>query len=419
MPAIPSATETAHRDRLADAIANRTAVIGQVGLGTTGLPLAQAFSAAGFRVVGIDNDPEAIRTAMETTLESPGFTTSSDYAILATVDCVLFSLPTSWEEDGSPNLRVLEQGWLDAVKYGQGKLFIVESTVVPGTSRHLLGQASERGLRSGVDFFAAYSPERIDTGNPVHGLKNTPKLVAGADETSRDLACALYREIADTVLPVSALEVAELAKVFENNFRFVNIALAMELAAVCRELNLDVFEVLDSSASKPFAFMRHTPTAGVGGTCIPMAPHYFRAASGQAETAITEAAISANKKRLETVVDVALGVCESSSAPSLLLIGAGYKPYTSDIRGSVAPLLAHRLLDTGAKVSFWDPVIESIGITEVNAVDILDASVVGGFDCIVVLQPVGPPDLPQAAGRTPIVDLTGSYDATLPNVFRA
>ena len=278
-----------------------------VGLGVVGLEQAMLFARAGFGVIGLDVDEERVAALKLThngvrparSKKQPSLAeVTSDYSVLSRVDCIILCVPTSYKEDGSPSLEALTQAGRDvAAQLRKGTLVVLESTVPPGTTRGVLLPLLESfGLKAGHDFSLAFSPERVDPGNKTHALESIPKLVGGLSPECTARAAELYGCVADTVHTVSSPEVAELAKVFENTFRFVNIGLVNELALLCSALNLDVQEVITASSTKPFAFMAHRPGPGVGGRCIPMAPRYLSWVASEAgqELPVTRASIDAN-----------------------------------------------------------------------------------------------------------------------------
>ena len=276
---------------LKDAFKNRTARLGVVGLGYVGLPMAVEFAQAGFHVIGIEIDRERCEALakgesyitdlpgeqLRAAVESGRFRPSSDLEVLAEVDAVIICVPTPLRKSKDPDLTaILAAGKAVAAQLRRGQLVVLESTTYPGTTEEiLLPMLESNGLKVGEDFFLAFSPERVDPGNASFGVRNITKLVGGVTPACVALAAELYRQLVTEVVEVSNPRVAEAAKLLENTFRSVNIGLVNEMALVCRHLGIDVWEVIDAAATKPFGFMPHYPGPGIGGHCIPLDRHYL------------------------------------------------------------------------------------------------------------------------------------------------
>lgn len=312
-----------------------------------------------------------------------------------------------------------------ATRLRRGQLVVLESTVPPGTTRGLLQPLLEgASLIAGRDFFLAFSPERVDPGNRTHALESIPKLVGGITGKCADLAAELYGCVAESVHPVSSPEVAELAKVFENTFRFVNISLVNELALLCSKLHLDVQEVITASSTKPFAFMPHRPGPGVGGRCIPMAPRYLAWAANEAgqDLAITQASIQVNDgmpSRVAARVSSLLMARGVERGAQVLLLGLAYKANLDDTRGSVALDVASELMRIGYDVSFHDPHVSSICIdgSELHS-QALDRTLLEQVSCAVVLCPHDDVDYALVVEHAPfVVDPTAKLQADGTKVF--
>src|SRR5205823_3481464 len=262
-----------------------------IGLGYVGLPLATAFAAAGFTVEGLDVDEKKATSVMEGVsyiddidgdtfarqVEEERLRATTDPAILAEVDAAIICVPTPCNKCKQPDLTFIYQAASMIVEHlHPGMLVILESTTYPGTTEEVMKPLLEaRGMVCGEDFELGYSPERVDPGNKRFGLRNTPKIVSGVTPWARELAAALYGHVAERVVPVSSPRVAEMAKLLENTFRHVNIALANEMALLCGEMGINIWETIDAAATKPFGFMPFYPGPGVGGHCIPIDPFYF------------------------------------------------------------------------------------------------------------------------------------------------
>jgi len=405
-----SKTATSGFQPLFERISSGEARVCVIGLGTAGLPFLTAVAQAGFPSTGIDINQglvdeinrgsppqgDADTDTVRRLVAEGKLVATSDFSAVADSDCVVISVPTYSSLDGEPDIGpVLSALRETGQRLRRGQLVIIESTVPPGTTRGeaLLVLASS-GLTVGADFFLAFSPERIDPGNASFATHNIPKVVGGVTEDCTTLAARFYSNVVTEVHPVSSAEVAEMAKVFENTFRFVNISLANELSQVCDRLAISAAEVLDAAATKPFAFMRHSPGPGVGGRCLPMAAHYLRWAASQhgAEAGIVNAAIELNDlvpelvaKEAETRArDAATGDAE----PTVLLIGVAYKPGVGDVRGSVALTVASILVSAGVRVQYHDPFVPaaSAGGKELMSVP-LTPEVIRRAGCTLILCP--------------------------------
>ncbi|MGH7486243.1 MAG: nucleotide sugar dehydrogenase, partial [bacterium] len=340
-------TLTVSADTVSSRIRSREATVAVVGLGVVGVAQAGVFMRAGFRVLGIDISSErvtALGNGARPADVNEFWKLSDRFESLSEADCVIIATPTGYRPDGTPDVSAVADA---AREIGRnlhaGMLVVLESTVPPGTTREVVLPALEAsGLVAGRDYFLAFSPERIDPGSTGHPVESIPKLVGGITPQCSAVATELYRFVAPQVHAVTSPEIAELAKVFENTFRFVNIGLANELAAMCGAMGFDVQEVIDAASTKPFAFMAHRPGPGVGGRCIPMAPHYLSWAAERAgaELPVTAAAIALNEAQPRRVAQRALSLAENKTAPSVLLLGVAYKPNIDDTRGSVVYAVA-------------------------------------------------------------------------------
>jgi UDP-N-acetyl-D-glucosamine dehydrogenase len=358
------------------------ATVAVVGLGHVGLPLALAAARAGFRTVGLDADPERVaRLAagesplrhvpapeLRRALRNGGFRTGGE-ADLANADAVLICVPTPLGPGRRPDLSCVEAAAAQAARrLRPGQLIVLESTTWPGTTRErvLPLLAAGSGLRCGRDFFLAYSPEREDPGNPDFGTADIPKLVAGADAASSRLALMLYDAVVRRAVPVATLETAEVAKLAENVFRAVNIALANELKLAFGAMGIDPWAVTEAAATKPFGFMPFWPGPGPGGHCIPVDPHYlsWRASEKGAETPLVDLACAINDGMPRRVVGrlraalAARGRCLAGGR--VLVLGVGYKRNHEDARESPGLRLMELLEEAGAEAAYFDPLVPEI-----------------------------------------------------------
>jgi UDP-N-acetyl-D-glucosamine dehydrogenase len=369
------------KDLLLKRIEDRKATVAIIGLGYVGLPLAVEFAKGGFKVIGYDVSERVCRSLMEgrshiqdvpsadvAKLVRQGlFEATTDESRLKEADAISIAVPTPLVKTRDPDMSYVIAA-ADAVcrTAHKGLLVVLESTTYPGTTREVLLPAlSKLGLTVGDDVFLAFSPERVDPGNPKYHTKNTPKVVGGITPACTELATALYAAVIDTVVPVTTTEAAELVKLLENTFRSVNIGLVNEMAIVCDKLGVDVWEVIDAAATKPFGFMKFTPGPGIGGHCIPLDPHYlaWKMRTLNYKTRFIDLASEINSQMPAYVVAKVAQALNEERKPvngsRVLVVGVAYKPDIDDIRESPA-LDVMRLLEAdGAEVVFHDPFIAS------------------------------------------------------------
>lgn len=365
-------------------IDSHEAVIGIVGIGYVGLPIAVAFAESGYRVAGIDLREEKVDTInagrshlrdvaddrIKSLRDQDLLMASTGFSPLLEADAVIICVPTPLA-GGQPDLsRVVFAGEEIAKVLKRGSLFVLESTTYPGTTEELLRPLLEAGgLRAGTDFMLAYSPERIDPGNPVYPFDQIPKVVGGIDPSSTEAAVAMYRQVVPKVVTVSGTREAELAKLIENTFRHVNIALVNELAIYSHELGIDIWESIEAAATKPFGYMPFWPSPGWGGHCIPLDPSYLSWRVRQArshEVRFVELAQSINSEMPRHVVERVSMLLNESQKPikgsKILGIGVAYKGGTEDTRESAGIKILDQLALRGAVVSYHDPLVPSIDL---------------------------------------------------------
>ncbi|MDX1419737.1 MAG: nucleotide sugar dehydrogenase [Rubricoccaceae bacterium] len=374
--------------RFLDAVDAGTARVGVMGLGYVGLPLAIEVAEAGFPVLGLDVSDgvvERLRRGESHVQDVPAarvaplvaggrIEPTTDPARLAACDAVCICVPTPLNKLKDPDLSFVvaaAEAIRDALRPGQ--LVVLESTTFPGTTREIvLPLLEESGLRVGTDVFLCFSPERVDPGNPVWHTKNTPKVLGGATEACTRAGRALYGRVFDALVAVSSTEAAELTKVYENTFRLVNIALANELAQACDKLDVDVWEVIEAAATKPFGFMKFTPGPGLGGHCIPLDPHYlaWKMRALAYKTRMIELASEINAEMpafvVRKVADALNDEAKALRGSRVLVLGVAYKPNIDDLRESPALDILQALQEKGADVAYHDPhvpVIEDDGHT--------------------------------------------------------
>lgn len=390
-----------------------------VGLGYVGLPLAQAAAGAGLSVRGLDlntgivdglnggrSHVDDLSDADIATMLSQGFVSTTDSAVLADADTIVICVPTPLSEEGGPDLgAVLSATRAIAKHLHAGQLVILESTTYPGTTDEDVRPLLEAGgLVAGRDFNLAFSPERIDPGNPVYGMKNTPKVVGGHTPACTDRAAAFYGRFVDTVVKAAGTREAEMAKLLENTYRHINIALVNELAQFSKPLGIDLWDAINCAATKPFGFQAFYPGPGVGGHCIPIDPNYL---SHRVKTLLgqpfrfVELAQEINagmptyvKRRIQDLLN---DQGKALKGATVLLLGVTYKPNIADQRESPVRPLARALLESGANVVFHDPYVSEWNIDNEHghpgpddrvlqsASDALTAAKTA--DIVVVLQP--------------------------------
>lgn len=362
---------------LLERIENKSAVVGVIGLGYVGLPLLHAFHQAGFRVLGFDVDPAKIEalgrgenylkhlgaSMVEEMVRAGLFEASGDFSRLAEADAVISCVPTPLGRHRDPDLSYVERTADDIAKtLRPGQLVVLESTTYPGTTRQLLLPRLEaRGLRCGVDFYLAYSPEREDPGRKDRSTQNIPKLVGGIDPESGRIAHLLYSKAISEVLLVSSAEIAEAAKLLENIYRAVNIALVNEMKVVLTAMGIDVWEVIAAASTKPFGFQPFYPGPGLGGHCIPIDPFYlaWKARELGMSTRFIELAGEVNHAMPDYVVRQTALALNQRGVPvkgaRVLVLGLAYKPDIDDVRESPSFELIQKLEELGAHVDYNDP----------------------------------------------------------------
>ena len=367
------------KDHLLAKIHDRTAVIGVIGLGYVGLPLAMEFVHAGFRVIGYDVSQRVVDSLMagrshiqdipnhvvQEAVENGRFVSTAVEARIGECDAISVAVPTPLSKTRDPDMAyVLAAGDAIARQTHPGMCVVLESTTYPGTTRELLQPRLEAmGLTVGKDVFVAFSPERVDPGNPIYKTKNTPKVVGGITPACVEVASALYASCIDVVVPVSSPEAAELVKLLENTFRAVNIGMVNELAIVCDKLGVDVWEVINAAATKPFGFMKFTPGPGIGGHCIPLDPHYlaWKMRTLNYKTRFIDLASEINAHMPEWVVqkvaDALNEVRKAVHGSRVLVLGVAYKRNIDDVRESPALDVIRLLEQRGAHVEYHDPFV--------------------------------------------------------------
>lgn len=388
-------------------IETRKAQLAVIGLGYVGLPLAVEFAQAGFRVVGIDIDERRVKqlergisyiqdvpTAdVKALVRSGHLSATTDFSVLKRVDAVNVCVPTPLSKQRDPDMSYIVAAAKQVAKYlHPGMLIVLESTTYPGTTDELiLPMLSETGMTVGKDFFLAFSPERVDPGNARFNTKNIPKVVGGVTATCTEVAVQLYRQRLDRVVAVSSTQVAEMVKLLENTFRSVNIGLVNEMALMCSRLGIDVWEVIEAAATKPFGFMPFYPGPGLGGHCIPIDPFYlsWKARSTGFEARFIELAGHVNGHMPEHVVNL---VSESLNrrgrsihGSKILVLGVAYKADIDDTRESPSLDIMETLRERGARIEYSDPFVPTLEFAGRRLKSHpLSPAQLKRFDCVVI-----------------------------------
>ena len=397
------------KELLIEKLQNKTAVVAVMGLGYVGLPLAVVFAEAGFRVIGVDPVEEKVaivNRGESYVLDVPASTVArlvkagrlsatADFSALLQADAVSICVPTPLRKTGDPDLSFIVSATEGLAPYvHNGMVVVLESSTYPGTTREMVlpRLTGANGVQVGQDVFIAFSPERVDPGRTDWTTKNTPKVVGGITEDCSDVAAAWYAQALDTVVRVSSTEVAEMAKLLENTFRMINIGLVNELAIMCNRLGVDVWEVIDAAATKPFGFMKFTPGPGLGGHCIPIDPLYLswklKSLNYNARFIELASEINTNMPRF-TVTRIQDALNDQGKAVKgsrLLVLGVAYKPDIDDMRESPALDVIHLLQQKGADVRYHDPFVPSFRHEDwsMQSVSDLDAEIKAA-DAVVII----------------------------------
>lgn len=395
-----------------------------IGLGYVGLPLAQAACAAGLTVTGLDVSDRVVTSltagrshvddlsdADIATMVAQGFTATTDPAVLADADVVVICVPTPLNASGGPDLAAVTSAVaMVAAHVHPGQVVVLESTTYPGTTDELVRPALEAsGLVAGTDFNLAFSPERIDPGNPRFGITNTPKVVGGVTPQCTEAAATFYSQFIDTVVPTTGAREAETAKLLENTYRHINIALVNEMARFCHELDIDLWDVIRAASTKPFGFQPFFPGPGVGGHCIPIDPnylsHHVRERLGY-PFRFVELAQEINATMPQYVAERVAESLQRDGLPingaRVLLLGVTYKSNIADERESPAKPLAQALIDAGAELAYHDPHVPTwrVGDELLACVPDLSAALAAA-DIVVLLQAHDVYDLAGIAEQSP------------------
>jgi len=405
-----------------------------VGAGYVGVPLAQVFAEAGQDVLLVDISPERVERinkgdsyiedvpspVLGALVEAGRVRATTDYDELKGVEAILIALPTPLSKQREPDLTIVMSAVEQiATRLQPGQMVVLESTTYPGTTRDRLRPVLEQGsgLEVGKDFFLAFSPERVDPGREDFTTKTTPKVVGGLDEVSTKKVADLYRSAIDTVIEVSSPESAEMTKLLENIFRSVNIALVNELAQLCDRMSLDIWEIIEAAASKPFGFMKFVPGPGLGGHCIPIDPFYltWKAREHNFYTEFIELAGKINESMPYFCRGKITRALNSQHKPirgsKILVLGVAYKKDISDMRESSALKVIKLLLQQGALVSYHDPFVAELPEFELKSVELVPED----YDCVAVVTDHSQIDYEDVVARAKlVVDFRNATKAQAP-----
>jgi UDP-N-acetyl-D-glucosamine dehydrogenase len=438
---------TESRIRIEARIEDRTAVLGVVGLGYVGLPLAVEMARSGYRVLGFDITDSVVQgiargeshiqdvtsDIVRTFVGEGLLSATTDMERLAECDAISICVPTPLSKTKDPDLSfVVSATRAVAAVLRPGQLIVLESTTYPGTTREaMLPVLEASGLEVGRDFFLCFSPERVDPGNPVWHTRNTPKVLGGITSACTDLGVALYQQIFDTLVRVSSAEAAELVKLHENTFRMINIALVNEMAQICDRLGVDVWEVIDAAATKPFGFMKFTPGPGLGGHCIPLDPHYlsWKMRTLAFKTRMIELASEINAEMPLFVTRKIADALNEEGKPikgsRILVLGIAYKRDIDDLRESPAIEIIHLLQAKGASVAYHDPfcpMIADDGHTPLEGLPMrsveLDSRSLDDADCVVIVTDHSSVDYAVVAERARLIVDTRGTMRSIPSVLK-
>lgn len=404
-------------------IRHKRARVGIIGIGYVGRALAEATSSSGFKTLGFSRSEEKV-ARMNAENSNTNFQATVDLSHLAKCDIIALCVPTPIHDDKTPDLRPLEQALLNTARFlRKGQLVIIESSIAAGTTRKVaLPLLLQSGLKS-EDFFLAFSPERVDPGNKIFTFRDIAKIVAGINTDSTKLAAEFYRKVVKNVVEVSNLETAEMAKLLENTFRFVNISLINELVNYTNALGVDIHEVISAASTKPFGFLPHYPGPGIGGHCIPVDPYYLLDDARKHAIPLTliEQAGRINDTQPERVVERAQEILNLTNGEkkthAILLIGISYKPDIDDIRESPALKIWKLLQGKGHAISYHDPFVSRLnGSVSIElspyAIDKHDLTIVTTHHSSISYQTL-------IDCNKPILDTRNVFESMIhPNIFR-
>ncbi|MCA1041616.1 nucleotide sugar dehydrogenase [Bacillus infantis] len=396
-------------NHLINKIEEKTAIVGVIGLGYVGLPLALEFAKAGYTVYGFDVNEKKVQDLLngesyiidvpneelKTVVESKNFIPTTDFSLISKLDTVSICVPTPLTKSQDPDMSYVISAVSTIKSYmSSGILITLESTTYPGTTEDLIEKELQiEGYKVGEDYFLCFSPERVDPGNKKFNTKNTPKVLGGTTNECTELGVILYTSIIDKIVPVSSPKVAEMSKLLENTFRSINIAFINEMAMLCDKLGIDIWETIEAANTKPFGYMKFTPGPGIGGHCIPLDPMYlsWKAKEANFYSRFIELAQEVNKTMPSYVLGKVGEALNNVSKPirgsKVLILGMAYKPDIDDLRESPSLEIYELLKNSGAEVDFHDP--HAISFIDKNESivhsKLLDYEMLNDYDCILLL----------------------------------
>lgn len=421
------------KEDLRNKIADRSARIGVIGLGYVGLPLIVEFAGKGFNCIGFEVDAkktdeinagrsyivDVTAEAVAACIRSGKLTATTDFSRLGECDAIIICVPTPLRKTKDPDMSYILTAGGEIQKYMRpGQLVILESTTYPGTTDEVLQPMfEEKGFRLDEDFLLAFSPERVDPGNPQFQTHNIPKVVGGVGQDSTDVAAYLYGQIVDNVHPVSSARVAEAAKLWENTFRAINIGMANEMAKLCNALGIDTWEVVRAAATKPFGFMPFFPGPGIGGHCIPLDPHYlsWKARQHGFDSQFISLAEQINSTMPNYVVELASTALNDDkkavNGSKVLILGVAYKKDIDDMRESPALSIIDLLRADGAEVVYHDPFVPEVTFDHAYTIgdgeplynkDLTD-ELISSSDCVIICTEHSDVDYERVCGLASLV----------------
>lgn len=391
-------------------IKNKKMVVGVVGLGYVGLPLAVEKAKAGFKTIGFDVQKEKVNLVNEgqnyigdvvdsdlkKLVSEEMLSATTDFSFVKDVDFIAICVPTPLDSHQQPDISYVKNSTIEIAKYmKKGTMVVLESTTYPGTTEELIKPLLEQGsqLKCGEDFYLGFSPERVDPGNKQFKTKNTPKVVGAVGQDAREVIAAMYRAVLDgDVYEVSSPAVAEMEKILENTYRNINIGLANEMAILCNKMGIDYWEVVDAAKTKPYGFQAFYPGPGLGGHCIPLDPYYlsWKAREFGFHTSMIESSMMVNDKMPEYCIEragrILNGYKKALNGSKILVLGVAYKQDIDDYRESPAIPVINILKDRGANVDFYDPYIKFFKDNGqvTTGLESIDKKVIAGYDLVIV-----------------------------------
>jgi UDP-N-acetyl-D-glucosamine dehydrogenase len=421
------------KDDLQDLINSKKARIGVIGLGYVGLPLIVEFAAKGYSSIGFEVDEKKVSEInagrsyivdvpeddVQKCVSEGNLSATTDFSQLAECDVIIICVPTPLRKTKDPDMSYILTAGGEIQKYmRRGQMIILESTTYPGTTDEVLQPMfEEKGFKIGDDFLLAFSPERVDPGNPQFQTHNIPKVVGGVTDDSTEVAAALYGQIVNEVHQVSSARVAEAAKLWENTFRAINIGMANEMAKVCNALGIDSWEVVSAAATKPFGFMPFYPGPGIGGHCIPLDPHYlsWKARQHGFDSQFISLAEQINSTMPNYVVELIMNALNDEKKPvngsKILILGVAYKKDIDDMRESPALSIIDLLRADGAEVAYHDPFVKEVTFDHAYTIgdgeplfnNELTDELISGSDCVVICTDHSNVDYNRVCQRAPLV----------------